>query len=1235
MRTRLLSLTMLLISLFPMAGRAQDADMHYVYFSDGRVWGYPKAFVKDVQNNGGECFLVLEDDSIVSWSAAEVETVSETAPAYPQFTVFELDDKRNDQLYRDVEATVTADEVTASVSGIGKYLTPSFSMDMPDAVAYVNGKEQASGESRLRFADVVTYTLGRPDYMRLSVEKVSDEVWGKPETGMQEVVLTEDMLSTNAPTSFADEGLGMMLDGDPNTIFHSTWSQDPVYDVDLSKQVYLAVALPYAISDLKFYYTGRSQAGYNIEEWQIEASNDGEDWTYITTLDESMGVPVDGSSVSYTSDAIALGASYKYVRFVAVRSQYKNYLCLSEFRLYEVTGDEGEPELLQPAEYAYRMVPMGREVPVRIDWLTDRAASVPRIDIDIDGGEMVSSKEYYLNALITFRGNGVWDDYDFQDSVKIKGRGNSSWSTPSSYYDPKNPYRLKFSESVKPFGMKKGKNWNLIAQAQSGSLMTNPVAHKIARMVGVQTANDVVPVEFYMNGEYRGSYFFTQKVGMANNSVDFDDESQAVLFELDSYYESGQFYSESYYLPVNIKAPEFGEDETLLNYEGVQSEFNRFETAVYSNANYERFVNMDMLVRYMLVNDLVLNTELGHPKSAFFSRENMNHMTSQYTFGPAWDYDWSYNYEGGRSYCVSGATRDLFSYFNEPGSYFFSDLLRSSDWVQYHYHNLWSEFVDKHLDELIDFVDDYYAYAQSSFEHNAEMWGDGYDYDDNVANMKAWLRERAHYIKESLTPYETEPFSYGDLNGDGAISNIDMEYMLASLLDATKSDLNSEQADADANGQISISDLPWINLLLSQKLEAQARGRFRAHTLWNEDDREEEPRYDYDIDDLVTLTKSEEDKASSMKRTAAEENEQHIQTLTSEDGLLDYLEYNPNLTGSYDHDQYQFHYTSPIIAYNEPIERLRLKVKETSNNGTDYSGYPCFALAEFYLYDAYGDPVALSETNFATNAQEHSEGPMSGIVDGDLTTYFHSTWQGAIDDWHYLDIILPEPMSELSFGYISRHYRIAPATIELYAVFGANESEEPSYSNDEIGLAVGTSQGKWNVNVSLTNATPYIAYSMDFVLPNAFTAPDGEKAITLSYRTEDSFVMTGRRIDENIYRVIGYSKSNTAAIGTEDMLFTLSLEGSQTLAPDTYDLSVENIRCVTENAFEVFLPNAQVSFEVTDKDATHSTCLAASQGTCWPADVYDIHGRLVRKQAASLDGLSKGVYIINGQKVVW
>lgn len=50
-------------------------------------------------------------------------------------------------------------------------------------------------------------------------------------------------------------------------------------------------------------------------------------------------------------------------------------------------------------------------------------------------------------------------------------------------------------------------------------------------------------------------------------------------------------------------------------------------------------------------------------------------------------------------------------------------------------------------------------------------------------------------------------------------------------------------------------------------------------------------------------------------------------------------------------------------------------------------------------------------------------------------------------------------------------------------------------------------------------------------------------------------------------------------------------------------------------------------------DATGVSDINAD-ATLWPADVYSIDGRLVRRQAQSLDGLASGIYIVKGKKLL-
>lgn len=429
--------------------------------------------------------------------------------------------------------------------------------------------------------------------------------------------------------------------------------------------------------------------------------------------------------------------------------------------IYTNTSDTG-------TEWAMR--PYGRHYRVTADWLVDRVTNVPRMDIDIENGEMVSSKDVYLSAKITIDGAGVFPSMDATD-VQIKGRGNTSWS--SNPWD-KNPYRLKFVKKQAPFGLKKAKSWVLQANSQTRSMMANAVGMKIARMVGTAAANHVIPVELYINGNYRGSYIFTEKVGVSANSVDVEDETVAALLELDTYYdEAYKFRTTRYNLPVNIKDPDLSETETHLTLDGIKADFNKFTDALYRKEDISPLVDVDMLARYLMVNDLIVNYEIQHPKSTYVYKADMTDKDSKYVFGPVWDLDWAFGYETNRNYCTADQNADFWTaYSRKMESWTFIRDLRQNtgEVVDKAYYKVWTDFMDNHLQEIIDYCGDYYRYTRPSFEHNATLWSDGRGYASVSSNMSSWIDTRARYVYSQLTPYDlTEP----DDPGTDAIVNVD------------------------------------------------------------------------------------------------------------------------------------------------------------------------------------------------------------------------------------------------------------------------------------------------------------------------------------------------------------------------------------------------------------------------------------------------------------------------------
>lgn len=814
-----------------------QADEIYVYLKSGGLDVYPRDVVKSYSEQADALQITLINDSVIVYEMSTVKSVGETPPEnMPRFTSFKFNNKYNDQVYTDVIATIENDHlITATVGAIGKRLTPSFQVDSANAVVSVNGVKQVSKVSRNRFDGDVVYTLGYDHWKKMSYRKISDEIWSEPgeDVLLQRVELRADMLSTNAPSNY-DEGVEKTIDGDPYTFFHSTWGDNgPYAKLPLDECPYIDIALDQDIQKFRIGYTTRFDVGNRVPlSFLVQVSDDGLSWYDARTLTAEDGVPQSGIGAMYNSPTITLDSPCKYIRFKMLTASYKNYLCLSELWLDEVIRENGftEPELISPAKYEYSMVPYGRDVVVRVSWPTDTAA-VPRVYIDVEGNILPPDKENYLNAKIRIDGAGVYPD--MQGDVTIKGRGNSSWAGQYG----KSPYRLKFAQSVKPFGLTKGKSWVLLANKQTGSMLSNAVAMKVASMVETAGANRIVPVELYMNGEYRGSYQFTQHVGLSNNSIDIEDETNAVLLELDSYYdEDYKFTSDYYQLPVNVKDPDLADyADPDKQFELIKKDFNHFNTVLsYSTQEYAQLVDVEMLARFLLVNEMVLNLELYHPKSTFLYKEDLLALHSRYVFGPVWDFDWAFGYELNYTYCIDNATLDYFKRLGyTKGGFFFNALRYNSDAVKRAYYANWKDFMELHKDELIEYVEDYYQYVKPSFVHNAEMWGDGYDYETVKNNTKQWLATRAKYIYENCIE-EVDlsvplPVVFGDVNLDGYITISDVVCIMNYLQQLPNETFDISQADVDDNNEITINDMvSCVALVMNQPSDAIYRDKLSA-----------------------------------------------------------------------------------------------------------------------------------------------------------------------------------------------------------------------------------------------------------------------------------------------------------------------------------------------------------------------------------------------------------------------
>ena len=802
------------VSIFANQTRGAENSIRYITLKDGQVIAIPEKYILDEGVVNGICTLTLEGDTAFTYVQDNVLNISnEYTGTKAALQSFAFTHEANDQVYADVTATITENGdtivVNADVPVLGKRLRPSFTAS-EGATMWVGNEQQVSGQSSQRFTSPVVYTLAQPKHWIYQLrEVVSEEPEQDNDDNKEEdkednsntegwslnQVDISYLTTTNAPSNFNGEGLESLWDNNVGTLYHSTWGDgyypklnwvDGGYWGDgVTEWPYLEVELAETIENFCFSYITSGQNNRFPQGWYITAYNatTGE-WDKIGTLSNIEDNLPQQYCQQYFSPVYSLGEDYSRIRIELTKASYKNYMVISEFALYSCTKSESLTRNGEESEkkYVAEFVPFGRPCKVSVKYLTDHARGtykIPTVYVTIgedttrwdysnwigmtlpDGTN--TKEEWIEECTFQLDGAGVWPDIDKVEGCEVRGRGNSSWTwSPNS----KNPFRIKFPKKKKqsPFNLTEDRQWVFIANKQSGSMTSNSIAQKIAAMVDAEALCHMIPVDVYINGHYRGSYCFTEKIGVADNSVAID-EATGCLLELDDYFdEAFKFKDPTFNLPVNVKDPDFSEDddERIVTFEAIQNSFNSLTATLQAGGDISGKIDMESWAKFWFVNDLVRNVETHHPKSCYIFNEDPA-GGEKWKFGPAWDFDWAFGYEETHDYFIYGADGDLFSavYYQNKSGYQFYDAIRNTLAGKRAYYKEWVNFMaEGRLQELLEYVDDYTEFAMPSILHNNDAdisEKNRHDYNVVAERSKEWLTKRANYIFNNLETFDISP----------------------------------------------------------------------------------------------------------------------------------------------------------------------------------------------------------------------------------------------------------------------------------------------------------------------------------------------------------------------------------------------------------------------------------------------------------------------------------------------
>ncbi len=226
-----------------------------------------------------------------------------------------------------------------------------------------------------------------------------------------------------------------------------------------------------------------------------------------------------------------------------------------------------------------------------------------------------------------------------EDSVEIKGRGNTTWVG----YGDKKPYQIKFSKKESVLGMTASKKWVLLANACDGSLLKNATVFNAVNQMGFEYSVKMQSVDLWIDGSYRGNYFLSEKVEFDKARLNL--EKGSILSELDNVY----YYAETNFIDalgqyMTLKDPDLEDKGVSEDWKTFQSKWNAFESALkkqnwQSWDQIETMIDVESFAKWYLVSEFFSNQETDSTSCYFY----YNAADGKIYAGPLWDFDSSMN----------------------------------------------------------------------------------------------------------------------------------------------------------------------------------------------------------------------------------------------------------------------------------------------------------------------------------------------------------------------------------------------------------------------------------------------------------------------------------------------------------------------------------------------------------------------------------------------------------------
>ena len=370
---------------------------------------------------------------------------------------------------------------------------------------------------------------------------------------------------------------------------------------------------------------------------------------------------------------------------------------------------------------------------------------LPVVWIETENRQEIVSKEDYVKASFRLVEDVVTRSAGdiIEDSVLIKGRGNSSWQMP------KRAYRLKFDRKVSLIDEPSDKSWVLIPNYSDKTSLRNALGFYMGRQSMIEYTPRFHFVELMLNGRYHGLYQLCEKIKASENRVNVGKEGYVmeIDFRADSENDSRFFRVPHIENAINIKEPDVEYGDVSFNL--IQSYINEVDSVLFcdnfkdSISGWQKYLDVNSFVDWYLINEISNNTDARQTSSIYLNYS----IGGKLKMGPLWDFDiafgnCSYRYSHEGFWIREGQWYSRL--FEDP---FFVEKVKERFDFFYEKKNLFQSYIN-----------DMSNYLRYSVQENENRWGTLYEYtwtnydiwgsyQNEIQSLKIWIDRRFEWLK--------------------------------------------------------------------------------------------------------------------------------------------------------------------------------------------------------------------------------------------------------------------------------------------------------------------------------------------------------------------------------------------------------------------------------------------------------------------------------------------------------